>query len=179
MEYASMAKIALNRPDIAHRPPNFTPEATEFGDTWDTVVKNVNAMMNDLYGSGAQSTAGAFPIVTGATTANIAGQGIISLSTIGDYTLSSPTGPGIFCEIIFASTQGATAPTAAIVLTSSAAFDGVNFVSRSTASSSGTSPKKSLSLISLSTSTWQILANQGLTPSFGYSTGILLGLATV
>jgi hypothetical protein len=44
-----MARIALNRPDNPHRPPNFTPECTEFGDTWDTVLKNINLMTTDLY----------------------------------------------------------------------------------------------------------------------------------
>lgn len=52
-----MARIALNRPDIAHRPPNFTPEATEFGDSWDAVLSALNTMFTELY-TGTSSISG-------------------------------------------------------------------------------------------------------------------------
>lgn len=51
-------RIVLNRPDISHRPPNFTPECSEFGDTWDTVLSSLNTMLTEVF-SGASTIAGA------------------------------------------------------------------------------------------------------------------------
>lgn len=52
-----MARIALNRPIDGHRVPNMSPEATEMGDTWDTVLAGLNTMFTELY-SGASTITG-------------------------------------------------------------------------------------------------------------------------
>jgi hypothetical protein len=165
-----VAKQTINSNSVEPLGGPNTGLSVELGDSWNTFATKMNAMMNDLYGSGTQSTAGAFPIVTGTTSANISGQGIISLTTVGDYALASPVGQGIFAEIIFNSTQGSTSSGSSIILSSSATLDGVNFVSRATSSSGGTSVKKTLSIVSLSTAAWQILSNNGLTGTLGLAT---------
>lgn len=44
-----MSRIVLNPPDSSHRPPN-TGDGTEFGDSFQSVITNLNTMMADIYG---------------------------------------------------------------------------------------------------------------------------------
>lgn len=151
-----MARIVLNRPLDSHRVPNMAPEATEMGDTWDTVLKNINSMTAEQYAGTAPTT-----VVAGTTSATLTGGGVINLTTVGDYVLGAPASAGIYCDIIFNSTQGSTASGTSIVLTSSAFYEGVNTIAHNTKSCGGTSAKMCLSLVSQSTSSWAIVNNFG------------------
>src|SRR4029434_2743957 len=55
-----MARIALNPPDAAHRPQN-TGDSAEFGDSFKTIVSNINLMTTELF-AGVQLADGATAI---------------------------------------------------------------------------------------------------------------------
>lgn len=87
-----MAQITFNKPIDPHRVPNMAPEATEMGDTWNTVLNNLNAMFTELYGgistiggnktyTGTAAFQGAVTIVPGGAATSNAGKPVLDLST--------------------------------------------------------------------------------------------------
>lgn len=159
-----MARSVINNNSVEPLGLPNSGDSVEMGDTWNVVVAKLNAMFTEIYGGSA-------PVgkTTGSTAAAITAAGVIDLSTIGDYTLAAPAAAGIFCDVVFRSTQGSTASGTSIILSaaSGVTFDGLNTVARATAA---TVPNKALQLVALSTARWAIVANNGLTGTLGLAT---------
>lgn len=83
-----MARIALNPADNTHRPPN-TGDSTEFGDSFKTIVDNINLMTTDLYGGTGRAGG---PMVN--TAISTAGAGTLTGAALvgGVVTRTGPTG---------------------------------------------------------------------------------------
>lgn len=78
LETEAMARTALNPPPVGHMPPN-TGDSTEFGDTFKTVVDNLNTMLTEVYAA-FSSTFGTY--AAGGGTATYKPEGVIS-RTVG------------------------------------------------------------------------------------------------
>jgi hypothetical protein len=108
-----MARITLNAPDNSHRPPN-TGDGTEFGDSYQSVVNNLNTMFTEMY-AGIQNAALTAVRPAGNTQASIAIVGSSATNTsqtLLSYVLPAKT-LSVAGNVIEVTAWGTTASNAA------------------------------------------------------------------